>query len=271
MKDRMRAAAIVRMLPQEVQEAVKAAVDVDGAEFVRKAYVADVKVDSGDERVAVQYVSTRHVDRQAEVLDPKGAILTQFKLAPQVLWGHDYSMPPIGKDLDIRADDMGIVAKTQYAETERAMEVWQLKSGGYLRTSSVGFIPLESVAPGDTGWEKIVKRLSDKWEEFDGSKVGRVHTLWLLLEHSDVSVPANIHALTLAVSKGLMLSDAMCKQLGIEEPQPESEPEPLPTSKRIVFPVQRARPRRIVVPVADVRTVAAEQVREHLERLKGRV
>lgn len=215
---------LVSVLPESVRKSVIKEVECQGqnpeeAEIKRTTFAPEVKIDlpADQDRTAVQYVSTRDIDRDSEILMPKGAILTEFKKAPQVLWGHDYSLPPIGSDTDIKADDYGLLATTKYATTERAEEVWLLKKEGHLKTSSVGFVPLAHTQPGHNDWEKTVRKLGNDWPEFGktAENVKRIITKWLLLEHSDVSVPANINALTLAVSKGLAISEQTRKELGI--------------------------------------------------------
>ncbi|MDO8794387.1 MAG: HK97 family phage prohead protease [Vicinamibacterales bacterium] len=220
MKDRFPLRKLLPILPQEMVQAIREAVpDVNAAEFRRKAAVQPVEELADGERAAIRYVSTRDIDRDSEIMVPKGAELTQFRLAPQVLWGHDYSQPPIGSDEWIQVDDYGLKAKTLFATTPRADEIWTLVKEGHLRTSSIGFVPLESVQSGGPGWAAEVNKLSRQWEmestEFESVK--QIYTKWLLLEHSDVSVPANIHALTQAVAKGLTLSLMLRKDLGIEE------------------------------------------------------
>ena len=192
----------------------------EDATVIRKRVARDIEEVKPGERAVIQYVSTYHSDRDREVMVPRGAILDEFKKAPQVLWGHDYSQPPIGSDEWIRVDDNGILAKTIYATTDRAEEIFRLKQEGHLRTQSVGFVPIEYVERDGPGWAQTTKALARKWgvdsdAHFKGTD--RIHTKWLLLEHSDVSVPSNINALQLAVSKGLDISPEMLRDLGVDE------------------------------------------------------
>ena len=280
MKWKIPLAKLLPVLGADVQKAVAEHVpDIDGALLIRKGTARDpgnYKFADG-ERAAVRYVSTRDIDRDGEIMDPAGAMLADFRLAPVVLWGHDYSQPPIGSDEWIKADAFGIKAKTIYAETPRAEEVWQLVKAGHLRTSSVGFIPLEAVAKGGDGWSETVKRLSEKWEVTKKSieAASRIITKWLLLEHSDVSVPSNINALNLAVAKGLSLSEDMRGQLGVvviqspsavkvigQEPV-KAEPEPV----KVIEVVNIPRSISVVGPQVDI----VEVVREVLDEHRGRV
>jgi len=190
--------------------------------FIRKNYVT---IDKGSdfkegERAEITYVSTHDLDRDGEMLLPSGCDLKEFRKAPQVLWGHDYRLPPIGSDQWIKADDRGIIAKTIYAETDRAEEIWQLVKAGHLKTSSVGFIPLKWVNKNEEGWKALVSKLAKAGIMVNEEKTKRIYTKWKLLEHSKVSVPANINALTTSVAKGLLeISDETLKELGIEKPE----------------------------------------------------
>lgn len=186
----------------------------------------------------IQYVSTRDMDRDYECLDPAGCVLTEFRKAMQVVECHDYFKPPIGKDEWIEADEYGIIAKTIYAPTERGREYFELRKGGFLSTSSVGAAYLETVSKGDPAWERTLKRYMEKWPELakNAGKVRTIVTKWLLLEHSDVPVPANINALTVAVAKSMKLSDDLCKKLGVDMDEEDDEPTPEP-----VKPVQTVK------------------------------
>lgn len=219
MKMKLKLKNILPVLPRAVQEGISDIVDnPDEAVLDRKtATVKQTDLKEG-ERAITQYVSTRDMDRDNEVLMPRGCILSQFKKAPQVLWGHNYNEPPIGKDEWIEIDERGIKCKTIYAETPRGEELWTLRKGGFLKTSSVGFIPLETVSKGQDGFDKLITKLEGTWPEFKKTKdkVQKIIKKWLLLEHSDVSVPANINALTLAVAKGDMaISDDLINELGV--------------------------------------------------------
>jgi len=227
----LRLERLKQVLPAETREALEAEGLFDATEPVyvkRLAVVAEIKGLQEGERAVERYISTRDVDRDMEVLDPAGAILDQFKLAPQVLWAHDYSLPPIGKAEWVRVDDYGLRSKTVYAETARAEEVWQLIKGGFLATASVGFIPVKRVWKGDADWAGIVQKYNAKWET-DLEKAGAqaITTKWLLLEYSDVPVPANPNALITAVAKGeVSITEDLLEELNLPDPQLTTDTEP---------------------------------------------
>jgi len=191
--------------------------DMDTAEITRRSIrkPADEIVDG--ERAVIKWVSTRDVDRYNEILVPGGVVLTEYLLSPVVLLNHNYAELPIGIDEWIKADNYGVKAKVRYADTERAEEVYQLNKQGIMNASSVGFYPLEYVERGASGWDDLTKKLGADWGEKPGyfKNVSLIYTKWVLVEHSDVSVPANPHALNIMVGKGFQAYD--------DELQPISE------------------------------------------------
>jgi hypothetical protein len=294
MKNQFPVAKILPMLQPDVAEKIRELVpDVDNAIFHRKGTGSKAEQIADGEYAVVQYVSTREVDRDREVLVPKGCILDEFKMAPQVLWGHNYSMPPVGRDEWIKSDDFGIKAKTVYAVDEyeqpgvlnMARLLYNLRKSDFLSTSSVGFIPIEYCYNGGENWMDTVKQLCTDWsmkpKQFE--KVSCIYTKWLLLEHSDVSVPANIGARTLAKSFNIPVH--VLKQSGaddIEDMEDSDPPAPVvsglsikafaPTATGLpeaqAVPVVRACP--VVTPTPremDVKSI----VDEVIARIQGRV
>ncbi|GAH70115.1 unnamed protein product, partial [marine sediment metagenome] len=176
------------------------------------------------ERAAIKYVSTRTVDEVGDVIVPKGVVLKQYKKSGMpVFWGHNYSLPPIGSDEWIKADDWGLKAKTIYGDTGEgtlANIVWNLVQQGHQKQSSVGIIPLETIKKGEKEFATAIKELAKEWPEFRKTMKGcrRIITKALLFEHSDVSLGCNQDTNVLAVSK--MFSEAgadetLLKQLGL--------------------------------------------------------
>ncbi|GAF95378.1 unnamed protein product, partial [marine sediment metagenome] len=94
---------------------------------------------------------------------------------------------PIGKNLWIKRDNKGLIAKTQYANHAEADKVYQYRKDGFPLAQSIGFVPL--------AWETF-----KDGDRKDGAR--RKFTKWAMLEYSDVPVPANPEATPIAVSKG---------------------------------------------------------------------
>lgn len=218
MKSQVKLSKFLPVLQPEIQEAVLRIVrDPDRAYLFRKGITKSPTGLKPGSRTAIQYVSTRDVDRDGEILDPDGAMLDEFRKAPVILWGHNYSEPPIGSDKRIDSDGYGLIAESIYATTERAKEVFKLKQEGHLKTQSVGFVPLERIERGERGWTRAWQDRAERWGvdhmHFENAKA--IISRWLLLEHSDVSVPSNINALQIAVSKGLTVSPRLLEELGV--------------------------------------------------------
>ena len=187
------------------------------------------------EKTFVGYASTRTIDRDLEIVMPNGLDISQFQKAPVLLWGHRWGEPPVGKDEAIENDHFGLKTRSKMGDTELANELWLLVKDDMLKTSSIGFIPTEFMRPGDKGWGGLMDELS-RWPEFDKSaELHAVITKSILLEHSLVSVPANIDALVTSISeKGLSLP-LLSKELKIlSTPPPPATPEPVKVYHRLV-------------------------------------
>jgi hypothetical protein len=192
-------------------------IDEDEAELLYKDFEVEQKEVSPDERSITSYISTIAVDRDGEVLLPKGAVLDDYRKLPVVLPVHDYRALPIGKAAWIKADKKGLIGKTIYARHAQAEEYYQYRMDGFPMAESVGFIPLEwqengkdawSDGHGTEGWADTLKDWKDQYQAAYGKKPkqepNRIFTKWLLLEYSDVPVPSNPDALQLMMSKGLV-------------------------------------------------------------------
>ena len=201
-------------LAQDLRDELKAHnIEEDKAEVLRKDWAIEEKaaLEEGS-RTAIKYVSTRTVDQVGDVIIPKGVMLKQYKKnGMPVFWNHNYSLPPIGSDEWVKADDWGIKAKTKYGDTGEgtlANIIWNLVQQGHQKQSSVGIIPLETITPNDEQWKEAVKTLAKEWPEFSKSKknCSRIITKSLLFEHSDVSLACNTDTEVIAVSKAFILS-----------------------------------------------------------------
>lgn len=160
-----------------------------------------------EERTVVAVISTGSIDRDGEVLDPKGVMLDNFVKNPVIPWSHNANEPPVGKALWIKKGTKRITAKAKFAITDRAEEVWQLFRGKFLNAFSVGFMPKKGHRPTP---DEIKKNpvLADARFIYDE---------WELLEFSPVTVPANPEALATAVkSKSISLSKDLITELKID-------------------------------------------------------
>jgi HK97 family phage prohead protease len=115
--------------------------------------------------------SNENVDRDGEIIKVEGWNFDKYQKNPVLLWGHDYTLPPIGIVTTLTKGKGQLIAKGTFAKSAFAQEVRSLYDEGILKAVSVGFIPLER----------------------DGSTITKAE----LLELSFVSVPANADAVSL--------------------------------------------------------------------------
>jgi len=132
-------------------------------------------------------LTKRVVDRDGEVIEPKGAKIENFIKNPVFLWAHGRvaAIPPIGK---ILIDTIKITKDSVKADVKFDMEdafatsIYNKYKNGFLSAGSIRFMPItfkeEPVLP--------------------GQRYG-TYTEWELLEFSAVTVPANPEALARAL------------------------------------------------------------------------
>lgn len=190
-------------LSDKVLKSLKEA-GVDGdSTFVRKGLTTDdIKIEEG-ERASIDYISTREVDRDGEIVLPKGAILDHYMLSPVNFFGHKQSSLPTGRTAWIKISEDGLIAKTIYATKEANPEgdmVFNLKKEGILTSKSIGFVPLEVIERKDFG--KIVAK-DFGLEQRHLDKAQRIFTKWILIEQSDVGIPSNINSVNIAIAKNM--------------------------------------------------------------------
>jgi phage head maturation protease len=166
------------------------------SDLIKKVYSAELQVEDS-KREVLAVISTDAVDRDKEVVLPKGLKRKNYAGNPVVFLNHDWqSNPlslPIGKSLWVKADGNKILAKTYISDkTQLARDVFGLLQDGVLNAFSVGFLPLVSSAP----TAKEIKARPD-W-----SSAKSVIREWDMIEYSVVGMPCNPEALALAVSKG---------------------------------------------------------------------
>jgi len=174
-------------------------------EMIKKQFAGKAESDD-EERTVTATISTGIVDRENEVLLPKGADFERYLENPVVLWAHEYRDTPIAKAMWIKKGSKYIQAKAKFADTVKAEEIYQLFKGGFLKAFSVGFLPKETHQPTP---EEIKKH--PEWAE-----VTKIYDRWELLEFSAVPVGTNPEALAVAV-KDLNISPKTQQELGIEE------------------------------------------------------
>lgn len=152
----------------------------------------EVKADKPEtlesERAIVHYISTIDLDRVRDVMMPKGMIDKDFDKAPSVWYNHNYRFDdnalPIARSMWRKKQDSGVLAKTQFAETKLADDIYQLHKGGFISTWSIGFRPAKDKSG-------VIEKDSI---EFDEKKQITIWHKWELLEYSSTARPANVNA-----------------------------------------------------------------------------
>ena len=132
-----------------------------------------------DNKTITGYISTFGWDRDMERFVKGAWDFSHYVKNPVVLWSHDISQPPIAKNVDMKEDEFGVLATSEFdSKGEKAMEIFSLFERKFLSAFSVGFLRKDYNVE-DTGL---------------GSQ-GLAITKAELYEYSAVSVPANPGAL----------------------------------------------------------------------------
>ena len=191
-------------------------IDIEDLELVRKGLVAEAPEVNRDERAVISFINMETVDRDNEIIDPEGAVLTYFRKNPVVPYGHDYRGLPMAKNMWIKKTTnkkgkKGLLAKTVFLKRPSINEeLYHLYSddvagtGPALKGWSIGFIPLK--------WEFLEKK-SDVDETEHDTRPRKKYTKWELLEYSGVMLPSCREALTEMVAKGLIKSEKLKKDI----------------------------------------------------------
>lgn len=148
------------------------------------------RIDGGSPLFTIR-ISTQDVDRGNDVMHAQGVKLANYLNNPVVLWSHEHWTPAIGIAHNIVVGDTYIDAVTEFHErTQLSWEVAALVAGGYLRTASIGAIPLRY------GQESpVTQEMIDAGRAYPG--IGSIRHIeeWELIEYSIVNVPMNQNAL----------------------------------------------------------------------------
>lgn len=153
--------------------------------------------------------STDALDRDQEVLVPKGVILDQFMKNPVMLFIHDYRQVPVGRVLDINVDDEKIKIDFEFAESTLGQELEGLYKSNFMSAFSVGFYPRAFTPIDDETPEQLSVEVADGSKfTLDLTKYkSRPHNViskWELLEVSPVPIPSNPEALLLRAKDELV-------------------------------------------------------------------
>lgn len=195
-------------------------------------------------------INTDTLDRDGEVVIPRGANWKDYLRDPIVLWQHDHA-DPIGTTLALTRMDRAISAHMRFAKRPDWYEgafrpdfIRALVADRVIRAASVSF---ESTPDG-------TRTPTKKDREQYGDGVRRVFSHWKLLEWSFVSVGANPDALVVAAEKSG--ADRATVKAWTGEEVGEI---PAVVRKRV----------RIVVPAMPARSDIAKATRIEIARQRG--
>ena len=221
--------------------------------MITRAYDASISDVDADERTIVSTINTDAVDRYGTVVDPQGANFENYRRNPVVLYNHDGTSLPIGRNVWIKQQKRRIVAKTRFLPMSlnpTADTVFECYRQGYLNGWSISFDPTDEGPPTP---DEIRARP-------DLANCQRCYRAWDLLEYSCVTIPANPEAVRAAGERGLKLPGWP----EIEPPAPAPSLPPL--AGRTLAQVRDAVRRQLRTELAG-----RDLARDILELAKGKV
>jgi HK97 family phage prohead protease len=150
-------------------------------------------VASAESRTVTFVFSDNSVDRYGDTIDARGWVLDNYKSNPIALFGHDSGSVEnvIGRAHNVRIEGQRLLGDIEFMEASvnpTAEAVYQMVKGGFLKTVSVGFAPLE--------WTLTKDKTRPGGVDFKKQE---------LLEISIVPIPANPNALQQAKAAGIDL------------------------------------------------------------------
>jgi HK97 family phage prohead protease len=181
------------LIEQRYSSSTKTNISLKGEDMNVKYKIVEVMENNDAEQSIVGWGSKPIPDRDGELIKSSAWKLEAYRKNPVLMLSHDYSSPPVGKCLWVKADNSGLRFKAKFASTERGKEIYQLYKEGIMSGFSVGF----SVNAGGS-----VDHPTDA--QYKGLK--RVYSDVELLEISCVAIPACPEALIEQVKSGKIVS-----------------------------------------------------------------
>lgn len=151
------------------------------------------------------YVTTLDIDRDRDVIMPKGINWKEYDKNNVVLHMHGHWELPIGKCTKLALDPIGWKGTTKYfvneAKDSQGFKNWEYRNAGFPLGRSIGFAPTEYAINEKYGeeFEKGWKDAYDEWVKQYKTAYGKkpegtpdiIFTKSIAYEYSDVTVPAN--------------------------------------------------------------------------------
>lgn len=187
-------------------------IEAESAKALPK-FADEPKIEAGS-GIFPLWVTTRDVDRDREIVMPRGINLKEWSKSGVIIQGHDYSTLPLGKAVWVGVSDYGIKMHIQGAPTEDGEKIVALSKFMPL-TASIGMGAIKYAGKGSPEFEKITKRALKEWPEFTPKKaeeLGGIIVESTLLEVSIVSVPANPNAVQTQLAKSALDCDDLTER-----------------------------------------------------------
>ena len=159
----------------------------NGMEAMAADSLGVVKAVDMEKRILRMVGTSEAVDRDGDIIRASGWDFKNYQKNPVILWGHDYSLPPLGAAFRIvkrRLDNNPIEFHIQFASkgiNPFADMILELFNEKIMNASSVGFLP----------FEMSQVEQADIEDTLYANRPGTNFTKQELLELSMVSVPAN--------------------------------------------------------------------------------
>jgi hypothetical protein len=196
----------------EVPDAPAPVADDFAPNYVRAFVEQEVKGIDEPSRAVTHLITTNAVDRMGDIVEPKGALLDNFRKNPVVLANHNYGIESvIGRASEIKITKDGIVSTTIFRDTPLADAAYRLakeKLGGW----SIGFRPTDSHTI-EAGARDGCKTCKTRFASMVSGKAPgeyvpgawtRHFVGWEMLEYSSVAIPANQDIVNNAITRGLV-------------------------------------------------------------------
>lgn len=212
--------------------------------LVRKSAPSEILEVEAASRIIVGKITTLDVDTYNEVVLPEGMDKTSYEKNNVVLWGHNYGdFLPHAECKWLRAyptkSPVEIRAGTQYYEASPSAlfpnngEIYDYRSKRRPLGYSIGFIPKVTITQELEEWDDVLEQWQDRYSVYTRGKIKKAdmpmpdlfYKDWVMLEYSDVVVPANPGAVAVYVEKGFIQAEEA------EEYTLETEQDDLPPAK----------------------------------------
>jgi phage head maturation protease len=146
----------------------------------------ETKTGADGKKVHYFRASDATLDRYDEVIQPKGWDVDEYKRNPVIVDSHRYDSIQwlLGGGVDVKVTDEALIIGITFSEVNPLGQLAEgLVEEGWLRSGSVGFIPLD-------------------YKNGGAGQPSRTYTRQSLLEFSLTTIPANSNALKLAMDHG---------------------------------------------------------------------